>query len=203
MKKDKRVFIPIILISLIFLFFVAYSAYKTSLQPPGNHQSTPPNGIHNLNEQKGFDFTIFGNAAIVLGAISYWWLLFKKKLASPFKPLKLWGKRLYAIHTFTGWIALILVIIHGTYYLFTKFDDPKLLTGIAAFLILLTLAIYGWFYQRVKNKYIRTSHFILSHIWLIALFIHAGGLFFFMIVVTILLWATITWIDKRNKQATS
>lgn len=201
LKYDKRVFIPVVLVTLVFLGLALYSYYERSLHPIKDFHDKLPKGVRRPEGSRGgFDFTLLGNIAIALGAISYWWFLFKKKLASPSKPLKKWGKRLYSVHTYTGYTALILVIIHGSYYLVTKLNDPKILTGIAAFVIMLALATYGYLYRRVKNKFMRTSHFMLSNIWLVALFIHAGGFFFFMVVVTIALWAVIHFIDKKKKQ---
>lgn len=205
MNQNRRVFIPAILVVLISILLLAYS-YTIPHRPPGNaaavHHATKFHaGMHPLKGKKGFDFTLLGNIAIACGAISYWWFLFKKKLISPSKSLKNTAKRLYFIHTYTGWIALILIIIHGGYYLITDLHNPKLLTGIIAFLLLLTLAIYGWLYKRVKNKFMRTSHFILGNVWLVALLVHAGGFFITMVVVTLVLWGVIRIVDSSSKKA--
>ncbi|WP_047152913.1 hypothetical protein [Aneurinibacillus tyrosinisolvens] len=204
MNQSRRVFIPVIIIVLASVLLVIYSFY-TAPNPAESHTGVhPPNGprtgIGHKQEKNGFDFTLLGNAAIACAAMSYWWFLFKKKLTSPSKPLKKIGKRIYSLHTYTGWAALVLIIIHGGYYLITDLHNSKLLTGIAAFLLLLALAIYGWLYRRVRNKFMRTSHFILSHAWLLILFFHAGGFFIFMAVATLILWGVVRMIDSSAKK---
>jgi hypothetical protein len=205
--QNRRVFLPVIAVTLVSFLLIAYFLYTTSHAPRLQPRVPNPNGslagIRRPEGKKGFDFTLFGNIAIACGAISYWWFLFKKKLASPSKPLKKIAKRLYSIHTYTGWAALVLIIIHGGYYVITDLHNSKLLTGIAAFLLLLTLAIYGWLYKRVRNKFMRTSHFILAHIWLVALLIHTGGFFIFMVIVTVILWLVIRWVDLSAKKTAS
>ncbi|WCK54909.1 hypothetical protein PP175_02525 [Aneurinibacillus sp. Ricciae_BoGa-3] len=206
MSQNRRAFIPVILVTLISVLLIAYFFYTTSNAPRPHQGIHPPNGSHGMphpDGKKGFDFTLFGNIAIACGAISYWWFLFKKKLASPSKPLKKVAKRLYSIHTYTGWAALVFIIIHGGYYLITDFHNSKIFTGLAAFLLLLALALYGWLYKRVRNKFMRTSHFILGHIWLVALLIHTGGFFIFMVIVTLALWLIVRWVDLSAKKTVS
>lgn len=200
MNKSRRVLIPAILVILASILLIAYAFYTMPQHPTGPVGGHPPSGMPRPDHKKGFDFSIFGNLAIACGAICYWWLLFKKKLSTPSKPLKKWAKRIYSVHTYTGWAALVLIIIHGGYYLVTDLHNAKILTGVAAFLLMLALAIYGWLFRRVKNKFMRTSHFILSNIWLVALLIHAGGFFIFMAVFTIVLWVVLTKIDSSAKK---
>ncbi|WP_155837207.1 hypothetical protein [Aneurinibacillus terranovensis] len=207
MSTKLRVFIPVIMVTLASLILIVYSLYLTphpSGPPEGGNPPNPPAGMP-PKQNNGFDFTLLGNIAIACAAVSYWWFLFKTKLSSPSKPLKKVVKRLYSIHTYTGWSALVLIIIHGGYYLITDLHNSKLLTGVAAFCIMLALAIYGWLYKRVRNKFMRTSHFILSNIWLLAVFIHAGGFFIVMVVITVVLWVILRIMDsiKDKKTLTS
>ncbi|GIM46359.1 hypothetical protein DNHGIG_19080 [Collibacillus ludicampi] len=206
MNQGRRVLIPAILVAFVSVLLVIYSYYTMPLHPQGSPAGVhPPAGSHTgIPPREGknhFDFTILGNIAIFCGVFSYWWFLFKKKLTSPSQSLKKMSKRIYSLHTYTGWIALVLIIIHGGYYLITDLHHPKLLTGVAAFILLLGLAIYGWLYKRVRNKYLRTSHFILSNVWFMALLIHAGGFFILMVVVTFVLWAVIGIMDWSAKKA--
>jgi ABC-type Fe3+ transport system permease subunit len=196
LKQNRRILLPAIIIMLISLLLVLYYYYTLPARPTGPHPGVHPHP----DKERGFDFTLFGNIAIACGAVSYWWFLFKKMLTSPSKPLKKIAKRIYSIHTYMGWAALVLVIIHGAYYLITDLQNTKLFTGIAAFLLLLALAMYGWLYRRVRNKFMRTSHFILGNAWLVALLVHAGGFFIFMVVITVLLWCVIRFMDSSARK---
>ncbi|WJQ80218.1 hypothetical protein [Brevibacillus brevis] len=82
----------------------------------------------------------------------------------------------HIFHLFTGWAALVFSILPGSYYLLTEQLTHKgMLNGIAAFLLLLVLAVYGWLFQRVRTEFMKEIHSYLSFIGLIVLFIHTGG----------------------------
>jgi hypothetical protein len=154
------------------------------------------NGDFNRPEESGDLFTTLGTTAVICGAVSFAWLLFRKKLASPSKPVRKLGKLLYKIHTFTGWAALALIAVHGTYFLLTKSQDGKIYTGLAGFLIVLALAGYGLAINRVKNKYLRLVHRMLSFAWIPVLLLHAGGSFIAAALATMALWGAI-WFAER------
>lgn len=121
---------------------------------------------------------------------------FKKKLTSTSIPIRKLGKLLYNIHKFIGWTALVLILVHGVYYLITKLQDDKIFTGLAAFLILLTLAGYGWLIKRVRNSLMRKVHMFLSIVWIPALLLHAGGTAIITVVVTAAFWILVIFMER-------
>ncbi|HJV46096.1 MAG TPA: hypothetical protein VJ824_10280 [Bacillota bacterium] len=203
MKNSRAVFIPAILVSLVSLFLIGYGVV-TMMQHVGGHPGVGPNGEmqpHERNVVKEI-FNNIGNVAIACGAISFYWLLFKKKLTSSSMVIKKFAKKIYKAHTYVGWAAFVLTVAHGAYFLL-DFDHPKYLTGLAAFLLLLAIATYGWLIKRFNNKYMRTSHLILSSLWIVALLIHAGGFMILVTAITLLTWAALKVVDLRGKQKTA
>jgi hypothetical protein len=201
MKSGKAVFIPAIIVIIASILLVAFSlfAIKHGPQPiPGG--GPPPDGRRPPGEGgSGLElFKTFGTLALLCGAISFSWLRFKNRLKSKSEPIKKIAKTIYTAHTYTGYAALIFILA-GTYFLITKFHDVNIYTGLASFIILLTLAVYGWLIKRVRNKYMRKVHFLLSIVWIPALLLHAGGSFIMTAVVTIALWA-VFWILERSTQ---
>ncbi|MBL0386446.1 hypothetical protein JJB07_07280 [Tumebacillus sp. ITR2] len=207
MEKGRlRIWVPAILVILVSAALIAYYYYSIPTRVPGQRppmgegmgNGQRPPGMH--KEEGNEIFTLLGNIAIAFGGLSFWWFLFKKKLGTPNNLIKKTGKLLYKVHTYTGYIALILVTIHGGYYLITKFSDAKVKSGLAGFLLLLALAIYGMLFQRVKNKDMRKTHFVLTNAWLVVLCIHAGGFFFFMICATVVVWGLVWYLSKNAKK---
>jgi hypothetical protein len=195
MKQSRRVFIPAIVVAVVSMCLIIYAL--STMQPhSGEHPmgGPPPEG----NSVKGI-FNNLGNMAIICGAVSYLWFIFKKRLTSPSKPVKKMAKTLIKVHHYMGWAALILTIVHGAYYL-TDVENNKYLTGIAGFLLLLALAGYGWLIKRVRNKFMKTSHLVLSNLWLIALLVHAGGFFILVTGGTLLVWAFVWIVELAIKQ---
>ncbi|KEO84010.1 hypothetical protein [Tumebacillus flagellatus] len=206
-KGRLRIWLPAIVVlvaaAALIVYYFTHQPQRPNFQGapgPRTPGQRPPAGMRPPMEEGSETFTLLGNIAIAFGALSFWWFLFKKKLGSPNALIKKTGKLLYKAHTFTGYLALILTTVHGGYYLITKFSDVKTKSGLAGFLLLLTLAVYGMLYKRVKNKDMRKTHFVLTNAWLVVLCIHAGGFFFFMIVVTVALWALLWLISKRAQK---
>lgn len=206
MKQNRRVFIPAIIVTVIGLLLVLYSFYST---PSGGHHGPPPTGGGHPGPPSGEKegkgglggtFKQLGTFAIICGAISYSWFYLKRKMKSPSNLIKKLGKLLYKVHTYVAWAALILVVAHGTYYIIKDFNNPATLTGISAFIILLTLAMYGWFIKRIRNKFMRTIHFLLSHVWLVLLVIHAGGHFILPAAITLMIWGIIWLFDLSARK---
>lgn len=205
-QRNRMVIVPAILVAIVSVLLILYSFYT---MPHGHPQmppsgEMPPSGGSPRPDEDGGSAGIFkflGNIAIICGAVSYSWLRFKKTIKSSSQLLKTLGKKIYAAHAFLGWIALILVAIHGGYYLITDFHNQKTETGLAAFLILLTLAIYGWLYKREHNKLMRNMHFLLSNVWFIVLLLHAGGFFIMVAGIMLLLWAIIWIIQLTVKKS--
>lgn len=206
MQKGRlRIWLPAILVlvaaAALIVYYFTHQPQTPNFQgadTPGDH---PPADLQPDEEEGSETFTLLGNIAIAFGALSFWWFLFKKKLGSPNALIKKTGKLLYKVHTFTGYLALILVTVHGGYYLITKFSDVNAKSGLAGFLLLLALAVYGMLYKRVKNKDMRKTHFVLTNAWLVVLCIHAGGFFFAMIGTTVALWALLWFLSKRAKKS--
>ncbi|NGM84293.1 hypothetical protein G5B47_17930 [Paenibacillus sp. 7124] len=144
-------------------------------------------------------FKLLGTIAVVCGAVSFSWMGFKKKLKSTSLPVRKLGKLLHRVHQFKGWTALVLILVHGAYYLITKLHDDKIFTGLAAFLILLALAGYGWLIKRVRNKWMRKVHFFLSLIWIPLLLLHAGGSAIVTGVITAVVWAGAALLERRTE----
>jgi hypothetical protein len=200
MKQNRTVFIPAIAVAVIAVLLVIYSFYAMQ---NGQHPQLPEGGQLPPRDEKTNPFLTLGTIALVCGAISFSWLRFKNKLTSPSQPIKRLAKLLYKVHTYTGWIACLLILAHGTYFMITKFQDNKIYTGLAAFLILAALAVYGWLIKRVRNKDMRRIHFLLSNLWLVVLLLHAGGSFIMTVAVTLLFWAIIWFMELRSKRRNS
>ncbi|WP_426451341.1 hypothetical protein ACP26L_04310 [Paenibacillus sp. S-38] len=195
MAKHNKVWIPAVIAVIAGLVLIAYSFYaqKSGIRPmpPGGGEGMPP------REEEAFEpFKLMGTLSVVLGGISFMWMRFKKKLTSTSGVIKKAGRLLYRVHPWTGWAALALVLIHGVYYLFTKLQDHAVFTGLAAFVILLTLAGYGWSIKRARGGYKRKVHFFLSIAWIPALLLHAGGSAVLTVVVSALVWMLVPMVER-------
>lgn len=173
--SGKAVWIPAALMAAVSLLCIAWSLYLQGsgkhLAPPGG-AGMPPRGER---EEELEPFKLLGTLAVFCGAVSFTWFRFKKKLKSPSLPVKQMGKLLHKVHKMTGWAALLLIAIHGAYYLITKFGDHRIYSGLAAFLILLAIACYGFLIRRIHSPWMRKTHFFLSLLWIPLLLLHAGG----------------------------
>ncbi|MGJ7912954.1 hypothetical protein [Neobacillus sp. LXY-1] len=198
MKKINKGVIPVVLVALVSIVLIGLFYYYdfAHLQPtPGKIAGKKPE-----RPQGAELFTLFGNGAILAGALSFSWYLLKKKLKSPFKIVKIVAKKAFSFHTYIGWAALALVAVHGGYFLITDFKNTNNLTGAAAFLLLLSLAIYGYVLQRKKKKSIRSAHFILSILWIGALLVHGGGFVIAFGVGLAGLFILVTIFEKKLKK---
>ncbi|OXM82942.1 hypothetical protein CF651_28465 [Paenibacillus rigui] len=141
-----------------------------------------------------------GTLAVIFGAVSFFWLRFKKKLTSKSPLVKRLAKGLYKVHQVSGWAALLLVAAHGVYYLITKLHDDKIFSGLAAFAILLAIGGYGWFIRRYRtHPWMRKVHMTLSIVWIPALVLHAGGSAIITVLVTAVLWGTVGLVEKASR----
>lgn len=188
MFMNRDVILPALLICLVSIGFIMYSFSPVTIHIVENE----------IREDKFEDlFENFGNVAILCGMISYSWIIFKKKLKSPSKAVKKWVGKLFALHPYVGGTSLSLAVLHGAFY-FTDIDDEDYFTGIASILLLVTVVIYGWLIKRIRNPYIRKTHFVMSSLWVIAILIHAGDFMMLMIVSIGFIWLIITWYEKRQ-----
>jgi hypothetical protein len=198
LKKNIREYFPVITTALISIVLIILSNYYHPAHPhpdPGKFTGRRPE-----RREGGGIFKLLGNGAVLAGALSFSWYLFKKKLKSPFQVIKTAAKKAHSVHTYVGWIALALVAVHGGYYLITDFKNENILTGAAAFLLLLCLAGYGYILKRKKKKTVRSAHFILSIMWIAAILIHGGGFVVACGIGMAVLFVGVTWLERRTKR---
>lgn len=198
MKNNIRKFLPAIGIIVIGILLIGYSYFTKSAMP---HQGPSPGGSRRLkHDDEGLGiFKLLGNIAILLGALSFSWFLLKKKLKSSAKFIKTLAKKSYSFHTVFGFSGLILVAIHGGYYLITDFSNHNTLTGIAAFLIMACLGAYGYYFKRSKNKVLKKIHYVLSYVWIIAILIHGGGFVIATAAGLLFLFFLLPYIERKPK----
>lgn len=120
-------------------------------------------------------------------------------MASKSKLLKRGAKSIYKVHQWAGWAALILIAIHGIYFLKKGLSDGNVRTGLAAFTLLLGLGIYGLVLRKIKKPVVRSVHRYMSFLWIIAIAIHGGGLVFAAAAGVIAIWAAAEVLDRRAK----
>lgn len=182
MKPNRRVMTPAIIVIIVSIGLIIFSFFTAF-------------GGEKEEKQFGDLFKNFGNLAILFGTISYSWFIFKKKLKSPSKYIKTLAKKIFSLHPYVGGASLCFAILHGAYFL-TDIKNESYFTGIASILLLLTIVGYGWAIKRVRNKYIRKTHFVLSNIWPVALLFHGGSLVIFMAISLGLLLVLFKFSEK-------
>ena len=201
MKKWK-VYIPAIIVVLFCAALLIYEFYAAPTGGPHVRGPRPEGGFH--PDGKHFEksplhevFNWFGTLAIIGGAVTYSWVRFKKKLNSQSPWIKRFSKLLFRVHNIVGYAILILGMAHGVYYLVTeKLAHKGMLSGIAAFVLLLVVGVYGFLIRRLKNKYTKKVHFWVSNVSLIALLIHAGGSFIGPAAATLAIWGIVEIAER-------
>lgn len=126
-------------------------------------------------EGSGEMFKTLGTLSVFLGAAAFCWFWFRRKLKSPSPLVRKGGRLARSLHKPLGWAAVLLIAVHGGYFLVTKLQDHKIYSGLSAFAILLALAGYGFFINRIRNRWMRTVHRVLALSWIPLLLLHAGG----------------------------
>ncbi|MFC7395458.1 hypothetical protein [Scopulibacillus cellulosilyticus] len=207
MNKNKSIFIPVFIVAVISLLLVVYSY----VAPHASHhglfgEGHPSKGGEHLRRELSSSFKLFGTFAIILGAFNFSWFFIKKQMRSPSKLIKKLGKWVYKMHEYTGWAIFVLIAFHGGYFLLEDFQNPHIKTGLAAFVLLITLVIYGWLLKRTRQqnnrKLLRKGHFFLSSLWIVALLFHAGGTILTIAGITLAVWVLvwlIVWKAKKEK----
>jgi hypothetical protein len=205
MKKKKAVWIPAIIAAIVAVLLLGYYYYvslshgsgEVRLPPPegGAGEMRPPGG----EESGGIGeiFKTLGTISVFLAAVSFSWFWFKKKLKSPSMLVRRTGKLLYAVHKLLGWATLIIIAAHGSYFLITKPGENNIYSGLAGFVILLMIVGYGFFINKVRNKWMRTVHRSLGLLWVPVLLIHAGGSAVVAVIACLAVWVLI-WLLERN-----
>ncbi|MEK5507027.1 MULTISPECIES: hypothetical protein [unclassified Paenibacillus] len=214
MKTKKTVWIPAIIAVTVAALLVIYYYYMPSvsgggpgLRPPGGEVSNVAGHMGGRPGEKGGEgngelFKTLGTISVFLGAATFSWFWFKKKLRSPSMLVRKTGKLLHSMHKLLGWATLILIAVHGIYFLITKLQDNKTYTGIAGFVILLAIAGYGFFINKVRNKWMRTVHRLLGLLWVPVLLLHAGGSAI-MAVIASLAVGVLVWVLERIVEKTT
>ncbi len=199
MKTKLPIMIPFILILCISIGILVYSLF-TSSSPDVNRIPRPMEGEGGFQPEGGIGeaFKWLGTMAVWLVAFSVSWYGFKR-LKKKTKVMKKASKYTFRWHHWAGWIAVGLIAVHATFFLVTKLSDPNVKTGLAAFIPLATLAVYGLLLQRAPKPFIRLLHKLLAAFTLIVIAIHAGGTFWAALSAVVVAWL-LAWAYERHKQ---
>ncbi|WNQ10865.1 hypothetical protein MJA45_25130 [Paenibacillus aurantius] len=173
---------------------------KDSLGAPGEGQA--PGSFRPKHEEEGGPFKLLGTFAVASGAVSFGWYGFRRRLGSRQLLLKKAGRLLHSVHTYAGWLTLALIAVHGGYYLVTKLGERDMYTGLAAFVLLLAIAGYGYAYRKVRKLAMRRAHFVLATLWVPILLIHAGGSAIAAAAATVAVWGAAALLDKKTAKPT-
>ncbi len=197
--KSLKMFLPAFVVTIIGVALIGLYYLGVHIPRIGFLQAIHVNGNDSLDEF----FTLLVEGGILLGAASFSWFIFKKKLKNSAKIIKNVGKKVYNLHTYFGWLALILVVLHGGYFLITDPTNRNNYTGIAGFLILVCLAVYGLVTKGSKNKSSKKVHFMLTFIWTAAILIHGGGFVIFAggLLVGLFLLLSLKVVKQKQKAA--
>jgi hypothetical protein len=178
-SKRKIVWIPAVVAAAAALALIVVYLLRQGAHGEGGPPVRPPGGGAGFRrpEEGGAEgiFKTLGTVAVFVGAAAFCWFWFRKKLRSPSAIVRQLGQLLRFVHKALGWAALAAVAAHGIYFLLYKSQDAKIYSGLAAFAILLALAGYGFFINKVRNKWMRLVHRSLGVAWAPALLLHAGG----------------------------
>jgi cytochrome b561 len=197
--KSLKTFLPAFAAAVAGVALIAMYYLKVPVVHISLLQAIHVKGNDSLDEI----FTLLVEGGILLGAASFSWFIFKKKLKESAKFIKTIGKKVYNLHTYFGWAALILVVVHGGYFLITDPTNRNNYTGIAGFLILVCLAVYGLVTKGSKNKSIKKVHFMLTFIWAAAILIHGGSFVLFAcgLLVGLYLLLSLKKLKQNQKAA--
>ncbi|WP_433945477.1 hypothetical protein [Paenibacillus sp. SN-8-1] len=211
MNKSRKVFIPAILLTLAALALILYGQFGIQEQmQPGMDRNQPGQGTvtgqgpgSGLRPERGEReegpegiFKTLGTIAVFSAAASYAWVILKNKRRSASMLVRKGVKLFYAVHTYTGYLAMVLIAVHGVYYLIKGMHQDSILTGIAAFTLLIATGVYGFLIKRVRNKYMRAVHLGLGSAFLAAGLVHAGGSAILAVLCVIGLWILIRILER-------
>lgn len=208
MKTKKNVWIPAILAAVIAMLFLAFSYYMTSSQdgrtPYAGASQFSAGRMHPLGGERPEGsqevFKTLGTISVILGAICFSWLWFKKKLKSPSMLVRKIGKLLYSVHKWLGWACLIVIAVHGSYFMLKKPYDHNIYTGLAASFILLMIVGYGFFINKIRNKWMRSVHRTLGLLWVPILLLHAGGSVIAAVIASLGAWALVAILERNGEK---
>jgi hypothetical protein len=197
MRKNRTLFIPALLVATASFFLILYSFFGvTHVVPPSNPGSLPAGMGHRMEKGSENLFKTLGTVAVFVAAVSYAWLRLKKKRRSSSRFVRVIVKWFDKLHKYTGYLAIIFVVAHGTYFLTQAVIKKETYTGIAAFALLLSLGIYGFLIERMPNKHMRKVHFMLATAFAIVALIHGGGSAIIAILCVIVFWGLVWLMDR-------
>jgi hypothetical protein len=179
-------YISIVFIILVLSMMVSSSAFA-DMDPQSADQPTPYEEI----------FAWLGKLGVMLGALSLSWFMMKRKRVSNVMSVRKTANLFYRMHKATGWSALVLVVIHGAYFIFFKWLETDTITGLLALMMLIMVTIYGVLLSRRRLPRARCIHFGLSLIWVLLTIIHAVDAIPFLLVVIGLSYGFIWWLERR------
>ncbi|MFC3801194.1 hypothetical protein [Cohnella sp. GCM10012308] len=199
MKQNRTLYIPaaISLLAGIALILYAFSG----VVHPGSAHGGPslgnaPPGMERREQGSEGLFRTLGTIAVWCAAVSYAWLRLKKKRRSPSALVKKLVPLFNRLHQPVAYAALVLIAAHGIYFLTQAVVKDDTYTGIAAFVLLLTLAVYGYLIRRLKSKHTRKIHFGLATAFGVFAFIHAGGSAIIAALSVVVLWGLIEFVER-------
>jgi hypothetical protein len=138
-----------------------------------------------------------GQVAVFAGLFSFVWIMMKRQIKTKVGLVKQLVKWNYKFHDWVGWLAVVLVAAHATYFIWTKFNERGTWDGIAATIPLLALAGYGYVMKKSREKkMMRKIHFSLAVAFLVAMIFHAGGTVIQATVLTALAYGAIIVFKK-------
>lgn len=157
------------------------------------HPHDPPSRTQQL-------FALCGTIALVFGAFSFSFLLFRRKRVVP-HPLVRKIARMYArMHNIAGWSALVLVLAHGAYFSVRAWGKPDAITGIIALCMLVVLVVFGMVLAKKRaSRVVRRVHLILAVAWTILTIVHTVDALLYGVAIVLGSGALLWWAQRRPK----
>ncbi|WP_123039239.1 hypothetical protein [Cohnella candidum] len=197
MKSNRTAYIPAILVALASLGLLIYSLIGVA-----DHGRPPMNGgvpPMQRGEDHGAEetFKLLGTLAVYGAAASYAWLRLKRSRRSPSPFVRFLVRWFDKLHQWLGYAALILIAVHGFYFLTQAAIKRETYTGIAGLALLLSLGVYGFLIRRVRNKHLRKIHFLLATAFAVIAIIHAGGTAIIATLGVVAFWGVVWLIERK------
>ncbi|NIK68133.1 hypothetical protein [Paenibacillus sp. BK720] len=141
MKHSRSVFVPAVVVAMAGFALIFHAWFGVS------RQGLP--GIKPGDRGNEELFKTLGTIAVWSTALSYAWLRVKRKRKSPSPLVKKLVKLFDKAHRLAGYAAIVLIAVHGLYFLTQARIKDDTYTGIAGFALLLSLGVYGFLIRRV------------------------------------------------------
>ncbi|MFD2333564.1 hypothetical protein ACFSR7_30245 [Cohnella sp. GCM10020058] len=199
MKQKRTLYIPAaisLLAGIVLILYAFFGVAHQGIDHGGPSPGNLPPGLGRREQGSEGVFRTLGTVAVWCAAISYTWLRLKKKRRSPSAFVKKLVALFNRLHQPVAYAALVLIAAHGIYFLTQAVVKDDAFTGIAAFLLLMTLAVYGFLIRRLKSKHTRKIHFGLATAFGVAALIHAGGSAIIATLSIVVLWGLIEFVER-------